>query len=213
MIKGKHKRTLEKLFEHPVSHNIDWKQVENLFDALGANVSETSKNHVRVVLAGQEAMFHKPHHKQIDRTDEVVAIRRFLESAGVNPRTAGLDTSPSRTRVIAVVSDREARVYELEGREADSFRLVDSDRVQRQGSGDSDGFYESVSAALSSADEILLVGVGEDQKHSSARPLFEHLAHQEPDLAVRVVAVEAIVDTRDVEPRILAHAQAVFAGD
>ncbi len=40
-IDAKHRRTLEELFAHPISMNIDFWKVANLFKDLGAEVEET----------------------------------------------------------------------------------------------------------------------------------------------------------------------------
>lgn len=87
-IDGKHRRTLEELFAHPVSTNIDFWKVVNLLEDLGATYDETGGGNLEVELNGQEATFAIPRKKNIDDKHEVVAIRRFLEAAGVTPETA-----------------------------------------------------------------------------------------------------------------------------
>ena len=84
-INAKHRRTLEELFVHPVSMNIEFSKVVALFDDLGAVVSETKKNHVKVKLNGQEMTFSRPHHKNIDDKHEILAIRDFLKKVGATP--------------------------------------------------------------------------------------------------------------------------------
>ena len=86
-IDAKHRRTLQELFAHPISMNIDFWKVENLFDDLGAEIDETGKGNLKVKLNGQEMSFPIPHKKNINSKHEVVAIRDFLESAGVTPET------------------------------------------------------------------------------------------------------------------------------
>lgn len=86
-IDAKHRRTLQELFAHPISMNIDFWKVENLFDDLGAEIDETGKGNLKVKLNGQEMSFPIPHKKNIDNKHEVVAIRDFLKSAGVTPES------------------------------------------------------------------------------------------------------------------------------
>jgi hypothetical protein len=86
-IDGKHRRTLQELFAHPISMNIDFWKVANLSEDLGAEIDETGKGHLKVKLNGQEMSFPIPHKKNIDSKHEVVAIRDFLESAGVTPES------------------------------------------------------------------------------------------------------------------------------
>ena len=85
-IDGKHRRTFEELFAHPISMNIDFWKVVNLFEDLGAEVLD-SKAGVKVKLNGVERRFSQPHKKNIDSKDEVLAIRDFLKEAGVTPET------------------------------------------------------------------------------------------------------------------------------
>ncbi len=86
-IDGKHRRTLQELFAHPISMNIDFWKVANLFEDLGAEIDETGKGNLKVKLNGQEMSFPIPHKKNIDSKHEVVAIRDFLKSAGVTPES------------------------------------------------------------------------------------------------------------------------------
>ena len=86
-IDAKHRRTLQELFAHPISMNIDFWKVENLFDDLGAEIDETGKGNLKVKLNGQEMSFPIPHKKNIGSKHEVVAIRDFLKSAGVTPES------------------------------------------------------------------------------------------------------------------------------
>ncbi len=83
----KHRRTLDRLFSHPINVNIEWWQIEHLFEALGSNVTETSHDRIEVQLNGQEETFSRPKHANLEDKDEVMAIRHFLERAGVTPGT------------------------------------------------------------------------------------------------------------------------------
>lgn len=81
----KHRKTLRAIFENPVRSNIAWKDVEALFLALGADVSEGSGSRVRVALNGVRAVFHRPHPDPETNRGAIRAVRRFLTEAGVTP--------------------------------------------------------------------------------------------------------------------------------
>jgi len=81
----KHRKTLEAIFEKPERANIAWRDVEALFIALGAEISEGSGSRVRVALRGVRAVFHRPHPRKETNKGAVKSIRRFLETAGVKP--------------------------------------------------------------------------------------------------------------------------------
>ncbi|ATQ67569.1 MULTISPECIES: type II toxin-antitoxin system HicA family toxin [Methylosinus] len=82
---AKHRRTLEAIFARPVPSDIRWTDIESLLIALGAERSEGRGSRVRFLLAGAEAVFHRPHPQPETDKGAVAAVRRFLESAGVTP--------------------------------------------------------------------------------------------------------------------------------
>ena len=81
----KHGKTLEAIFEKPERANIPWRDVEALFVALGAEISEGSGSRVRVALKDVRAVFHRPHPRKETNKGAVKSVRRFLEAAGVKP--------------------------------------------------------------------------------------------------------------------------------
>ena len=81
----KHRKTLEAIFEKPERANIAWPDVEALFLALGAEISEGSGSRVRVALEDVRAVFHRPHPRKETNKGAVKSVRRFLEAAGVKP--------------------------------------------------------------------------------------------------------------------------------
>jgi hypothetical protein len=81
----KHRKTLEAIFEKPERANIAWRDVEALFIALGAEISEGSGSRVRVALKDVRAVFHRPHPRKETNKGAVKSVRRFLEAAGVEP--------------------------------------------------------------------------------------------------------------------------------
>ncbi len=68
------------LFQHPLSHNIEWRAVVSLLEAVGS-VVEHHDGTVAVTVGSQTAFFDPPPHKDID-TDVVVGLRRMLNAAG-----------------------------------------------------------------------------------------------------------------------------------
>ncbi len=78
-------RTLAAIYTHPERSDILWQDVEGLFVALGAEVSEGSGSRVRVALNGVRAVFHRPHPERVANKGAVRSVRRFLDQAGVKP--------------------------------------------------------------------------------------------------------------------------------
>lgn len=79
----KHRATLEKLFLNPVQSNIVWRDIEAMFIALGADISEGSGSRVRVALNQVRAVFHRPHPQKETDKGAIISVRRFLNEAGI----------------------------------------------------------------------------------------------------------------------------------
>ena len=81
----KHQKTLALIFKRPTSGNIQWKDIESLFIALGAQVIERAGSRVAVVLFNEVRIFHRPHPSPDTDKGAVASIRKWLESNGVTP--------------------------------------------------------------------------------------------------------------------------------
>lgn len=75
-----HRDTLRTIFAHPTSHNIEWKDVVSLLEAVGT-VSERHDGKLEVRLGGDVEFIEPPVGKDID-TQTVVDLRKMLGSAG-----------------------------------------------------------------------------------------------------------------------------------
>jgi hypothetical protein len=78
-----HRDTVEHIFRHPVGHNIEWRAVLSLLEAV-ASVEETHHGKFIVTLGGETETFEPPRHKDIDE-QQVVDLRRMLKQAGYAP--------------------------------------------------------------------------------------------------------------------------------
>ena len=85
IVNRRHEKTLEAIFEDPVSSSISWTDIEALLRALGAEMSEGKGSRSRIKLGATRAVFHRPHpQKETDR-GAVKSMRRFLQNAGIEP--------------------------------------------------------------------------------------------------------------------------------
>jgi hypothetical protein len=82
-VNSDHRVTLERLFEHPASANIEWRQVRSLLEALGV-VSEKHKGKLDVTLGGETEVLQPPRGKDVD-PQMIVDLRRMLRRAGIAP--------------------------------------------------------------------------------------------------------------------------------
>ena len=82
-LSGRHRATLEAIFAEPVQANIPWREIEALFLACGAELSEGKGSRVRVALNGVRAVFHRPHPRKETDKGAVKSARRFLIEAEI----------------------------------------------------------------------------------------------------------------------------------
>ncbi len=84
---NKHRKILQVIYSDPVNGNIEWRKIEALFLALGAEKDEGNGSAVTFILNNKRVDFHRPHphphpNKEALRY-RVKAAREFLEKAGI----------------------------------------------------------------------------------------------------------------------------------
>ena len=78
-----HRNTLRQIFQHPVSHNIEWHAVTSLLEAVGTvEVRHDGKVDVRV--GPERAFLEPPVGKDVD-AQMVLDLRQMLSQAGYGP--------------------------------------------------------------------------------------------------------------------------------
>lgn len=78
-----HRDTVAKIFAHPTSANIEWRQVLSLLDAIATTVEEHNGK-VKVALGPETEVLSPPRGKDIDK-QMVIDLRRMLGNAGYGP--------------------------------------------------------------------------------------------------------------------------------
>ena len=84
-VNKKQRQTLDRIFEKSERSDIPWSNVESLFIALGAEISEGRGSRVRAALNDVRAVFHRPHPDRVTNKGAVKSVRRFLQEVGVIP--------------------------------------------------------------------------------------------------------------------------------
>ena len=80
-----HKKTLSAIFASPTPAALEWRRIESLFVAAGAQTIEGHGSRVRFELNGVVASFHRPHPHKEAKPYQVRDARNFLTQAGVKP--------------------------------------------------------------------------------------------------------------------------------
>lgn len=73
------RNTLDKLLAHPTSHNLHWKDVLHMLEALGT-VEERHDGKVKITFAESSEVFD-PNHKDLT-IDQIADLRRMIKAAG-----------------------------------------------------------------------------------------------------------------------------------
>lgn len=80
----RHKAKIEKLFEHPISTNIDVRKLFSALEHYGCTVEHTKHNKAKIIYKEKEITLPLPHSDHLNK-DSVVTLRHFLESIGLTP--------------------------------------------------------------------------------------------------------------------------------
>jgi hypothetical protein len=78
-----HRDTIDRIFSHPASRNIEWRQVVSLLETIGT-VTREHNGKLRVALGPETEVLPAPHEKDVD-IQVVVDRRRMLTQAGFAP--------------------------------------------------------------------------------------------------------------------------------
>jgi hypothetical protein len=78
-----HRDTIERIFRHPSSHNIEWRQIVSLLETIGV-VTHEHNGKLKVALGPETEVLPAPHGKDVD-AQTLADLRRMLKHAGFAP--------------------------------------------------------------------------------------------------------------------------------
>lgn len=217
-LSGSHLRTYNKIFQHPISHNLGWHDVHSLFRHLG-QVEEEPNGNLKVTRNGQTLVLHPPHSKDVSETSEVMTLRHFLERSKAIP--AG--TNEKETHWLLVIDHHESRIFRSEMHGAvpqqilphepdDYFRHAqDSKDVSRgKEKPDPNSFFGPVAAVLKTGGPILIFGTGTGTS-SEMDQFIGWLKVHHSDLAARIIGSVVVDEHHLTEGQLLAKAREFYA--
>ena len=80
----KHKAKIEKIFEHPVSGNVDVKRLISALEHYGVGVEITKHNKARLTFNEAELIMALSHNNDLSK-DSIAKLRHYLEEIGLTP--------------------------------------------------------------------------------------------------------------------------------
>ena len=217
-LSGSYLRTFERIFQHPLSHNLEWREVHALFGHLG-QIAEEPNGNFKVTRNGQVLVLHAPRTKDVEKADELIGIRHFLERS--EKPVALLDEKKSLWLV--VIDHHEARLFrpDMQGatmlqilphEPSEFFRHAPNSKEFARGreKPEANSFFAPVAKALQNAGKILLFGNGTGT--SSEMDLFAAwLKSHHPEVAARIIGTVAIDEHHLTNEQILAKAREYYA--
>ncbi len=209
-----HQRTYESIFAHPLSHNIEWRDIRSLLESLG-EVTEEHNGNCRIVRNEGTLVLH-PNGSAVDATT-LIKIRHFLQS------TQTADSSALGDHLLVVIDHREARIFRSELRGSVPEKIVPHDphgfgkhfhNVHDSSEGQHHpvpkSYFEAVAKSLAGAGKILLFGTGSGGG-SAMSELVDELHKEHRDIFDRIIGVEAVDETHLSEGELLAKAREFYA--
>jgi uncharacterized protein (DUF342 family) len=85
IVNTKNRKTLIAIYKDPVPKQLEWKAIEALLVAVGAETIEGNGSRVRFHKDGEIGTFHRPHPKKEAKPYQVKDARDFLTGIGVKP--------------------------------------------------------------------------------------------------------------------------------
>jgi hypothetical protein len=217
---GSHLRAYQAIFQHPVSHNLGWHDVHALLRQLG-QVDEEPNGNLKVTRNGHILILPPPRTKDVAETEELMALRHFLEQS----ETAAPDPKVKEMPWLVVIDHHEARIFRSAAPGAvpqlvrphvpeDYFRHAHNSMGFSRGQEkpDPNSFFEPVAAMLNDAGKILIFGTGTGMS-SEMDQFVAWLNVHHPVVAKRIIGTLVIDEHHLTEDQLLAKAREFFAND
>jgi hypothetical protein len=216
-LSGAHAQTYKSIFQHPVSHNLEWKAVRAMFSEMGEIVEEHNGN-LKITINGLSLMLPRPHGKDITSVEELMKLRHFIEASGISPKDE--DATPSN--MLVVIDHAGAKVYHLEMKDEMPHHIVPYDPkglerhvhtsktdISIHEKANRKKFYEEIAKSVDEAGKILVFGDGAGSS-SEMNLLVEEFKENHPKVASHIVNT-CIVDLHHrTEGELLAKAKEFF---
>ena len=210
-------RTYTTIFQHPISHNLEWRHVRALLAALG-EIAEEPNGNLKATRHGQILVLRPPRTKDVAETDELMAVRHFLEQS----ESAPPEMKGGATHWLVVIDHHEARIFRSEMHGAipeqilphepdDFFRHAPNSREFSRGQEkpDPNSFFEPLAKALPAPGQILVFGTGTGTSSEMEQFIAWSKRHH-PELAKRIIGKLTVDEHHLSENQLLAKAREFY---
>jgi hypothetical protein len=216
---GSHRRTYETIFQHPLAHNLSWRDVHALLRHLAVVTEETNGN-LKVTRAGEVLVLHPARTKEVAEADEMMALRHFLQRSDGPEHPAAAAGAGS---ALLVIDHHEARLFRSEMMGTVPERIVpyepeghfrhaphSSDFSRGQEKPDPTSFFEPVARALQATASVLIFGTGTGSSSEMVQ-FTDWLKVHHPELSRRIAGAVVIDEHHLTDGQLLAKAREFYA--
>ena len=210
-------RTYNTIFQHPASHNLEWRHVHALFRHLG-QIEEEHNGNLKITRNGENLMLRPPRTKDVADTEELMLIRHFLERS----ETARPATAEGEAHWLLVIDHHEARLFRSEMHGAVPQKLMphEPDRYFRHEQNsqnlsrgkekpDPNSFFTPIAKALQAAGQLLIFGTGTG-KSSEMEQFIAWLEVHHPELAKRIIGSLVVDEKHLTDSQLLGKAREFY---
>jgi hypothetical protein len=215
---GSHLRTYNTIFQHPVSHNLEWRAVRALMGRL-CDVTEELNGNLKVVRNGKTLIIHQHRTKDVAEVEELMVLRHFIEES----EGAQAGTPTAEAQWLLVIDHHEARIFRSEMKDAVPERVAPhepeaffrhahnaKDFTRGREKPDPNSYFEPVARALSVGGRILIFGTGTGTA-SEMEQFVAWLGRHHPDIAKRVIGSQVVDENHMSDGQLLAKAREFHA--
>jgi hypothetical protein len=215
---GPHRATYDAVFQHPISRNLQWRDVRAMLVAL-SDVTERHDGVMKFSRNGHSLVVRWPSRKDFSDVQVIMQVRHFLEKFDAPPAQ---DASEG-LHLLVVLDRREGKVFKTEMHGSIPQRITPYDphlshRQLHHVENDSDGrrkaglraYYDAIVKTLAGARNILIFS-SSTGSGSAMDYLLAQLKEHHPDLARRVAGARVINVRHMSDDQLLAEARAYYA--
>jgi len=215
---GSHLRTYKTIFQHPISHHLEWRAVHALLGKLG-HIAEEPNGNFKVTRNGQTLVLHPPRSKDVAEMEEIMTLRHFLKRS----ETAEPATVEEEAHWLLVINHHEARIFRAEMQGAvpqqilphepdEYFRHAHNSKEVSRGKEkpDPNSFFEPVAKALQAPGPVLIFGAGTGTS-SEMDQFVAWIEVHHPELAARIIGSVVVDEHHLTDGQLLANAREFYA--
>ena len=216
-LSGSHLRTYQTIFQHPVSHNLGWRDVHALFRQI-AQVEEEPNGNLKVTRHGQVLVLRPPRTKDVAEVDELMGLRHFIEKSLEAPVAA----ADSDMHWLVVLDHHECRLFRsvMAGAVPEQILPHAPDEAFRQAhhaqdfsrgreKPDLNSFFMPVAQALQAAGRILIFGTGTGTS-SEMDQFVAWVKRHHPELDRRIIGALVVDENHLTDGQLLAQAREFY---